>query len=237
MLSTMQEIFILLENEKQVPLYRLNRWGKPARGALAKLKTLGWIEKTIHEKEIYYRVTSKGESYLDETLEVLKNKKDWDGKWRLVMFDIPETERSSRDKLRRNLNKMGMGILQASVWITPRDVKEKINKLCERLKIKQGQVKYFEVSGNNHLTDQIVSKAWNIPEVDLELERFIKNAQWILKKMGKGNGDQYNAKKLIYEYALILKKGPILPLNFIEKKEIRKKAHEIYLELRHYAIS
>ena len=237
MLSTMQEIFILLENEKQVPLYRLNRWGKPARGALAKLKTLGWVEKISNNKETFYKITNKGENYLDDTLSVLKTKKDWDGKWRLVMFDIPESERSTRDKLRRNLNNLGMGILQASVWITQRDVKAKIDKISEKLKIKTGQIKYFEVSGSNHLTDQIVSKAWNIPEVDLELERFVKNAQWILKKMGRGNGDQYNAKKLIYEYALIIKKGPILPLNFVEKSELRKRAHEIYQELRHYAIS
>lgn len=43
----------------------------------------------------------------------------WDGKWRLVLFDIPEDERSRRLHLRRYLRSRAFGCLQNSVWITP----------------------------------------------------------------------------------------------------------------------
>ena len=36
-LTPLQEIFVLLEDEKEVPLFRLNRWGKQARGVIGKL--------------------------------------------------------------------------------------------------------------------------------------------------------------------------------------------------------
>jgi len=234
-LSTMQEIFILLEDEKEVPFFRLTRWGRPARGALSKLKALGLAEKVRKNNDTYYKIANKGESYVDEVLSALKNQGAWDGKWRLVIFDIPEKKRSVRDKLRRALNALGMGILQSSVWISPQDIKQEISQLEQSLKL-QSQIKFFEVSSTPHLNQQIIEKSWNIPAANEELERFIKEANWSLKGMGKGNGDRFNAKKLIFEYALILKKGPILPLEFIEKNEVRKTAHEIYLKLRQFTV-
>ncbi|OGD57315.1 CRISPR-associated endonuclease Cas2 [Candidatus Berkelbacteria bacterium RBG_13_40_8] len=234
-LSTMQEILILLEDEKEVPLFRLNRWGKATRGVLAKLKNLGWAERVKKADDLYYRITEKGEDYFDETLSVLRETDKWDQKWRLVMFDIPETQRAIRDKLRRALSNLGLGILQASVWISARNIKDKIDKISQRLKL-EGKIRYFEVTANTSLNHQIIEKAWNLPEVNLDLERFIKNANHALKNMGKGNGDRCNAKKLIFEYALILKKDPKLPLEFTEQNDIRRLARAIYLKLRHYAI-
>lgn len=43
----------------------------------------------------------------------------WDRKWRLILFDIPEKERSKRRKLTRSLAEAGCGCLQGSVWILP----------------------------------------------------------------------------------------------------------------------
>ena len=37
-LNTMQEILVLLEDENQLPIFRINRWGRPARGAMLKIK-------------------------------------------------------------------------------------------------------------------------------------------------------------------------------------------------------
>lgn len=42
----------------------------------------------------------------------------WDCKWRLFLFDVPESERSLRRKLTRSLAALGCGCLQGSVWIT-----------------------------------------------------------------------------------------------------------------------
>ncbi|NLT70920.1 MAG: hypothetical protein GXX91_09525 [Verrucomicrobiaceae bacterium] len=43
----------------------------------------------------------------------------WDKKWRLFLFDIPESERSKRQQLTRTLSRAGCGCLQGSVWIAP----------------------------------------------------------------------------------------------------------------------
>ena len=43
----------------------------------------------------------------------------WDGKWRLVLFDLPMDRQVQRGRLRRYLRARGFGYLQGSVWVTP----------------------------------------------------------------------------------------------------------------------
>jgi DNA-binding transcriptional regulator PaaX len=43
----------------------------------------------------------------------------WDGKWRLVLFDIPESKRPLRDYIRSTLKRLGFKEFQRSLWIYP----------------------------------------------------------------------------------------------------------------------
>lgn len=230
-LSPMQEIFILLEDEKQVPLYRLNRWGTKTRGVLAMLKKLGWAEKIEKENEVHYQITPKGEKEFDKILRPLKAAGTWDGRWRLVIFNIPESKRDIRDRLRRALNKMGLGILQASVWISPNDIKNDVDEIGTRLNIKNS-IRFFEVTRNKSLDKTIIEKSWNLPELTDLYKKFNLEASRVLRIIDKTQKSNFSAKKLIYEYALILQKDPILPWEFREKDELRKISHENYLKLK-----
>ncbi len=48
-----------------------------------------------------------------------KKPKKWDGKWRIVIFDIPEIDRLFRDILRKHLFTLGFYKLQQSVFVSP----------------------------------------------------------------------------------------------------------------------
>ncbi len=43
----------------------------------------------------------------------------WDGRWRMVLFDVPQCQPALRYRLWRHLRRNGYGFLQNSVWITP----------------------------------------------------------------------------------------------------------------------
>lgn len=62
--------------------------------------------------------------------------KNWDGKWRILFFDIPEFQKSLREKLRKRLIVLNFVRLQDSVWVTPLPVEKEIEVLAEILKIK-----------------------------------------------------------------------------------------------------
>lgn len=58
--------------------------------------------------------------------------KEWDGKWRVVFFDIPEAQRDIRDGLRFELKKLGFGLWQRSAWVTPFDISAELNAYLQK---------------------------------------------------------------------------------------------------------
>lgn len=84
-------------------------------------------------------LTEKGKwRALNYRLENIKNKKEkWDGKWRMVAFDIPEKDKGGRNALRQKLKKIGFCELQKSVLITPFNCKEEILLLVNFFNLKR----------------------------------------------------------------------------------------------------
>ncbi len=64
-------------------------------------------------------------------LEKKNDKKRKDGKWIMIIFDIPQSRRKSRNLLRSILKNLGYKMFQHSVWITPYDVSEKTEELLQ----------------------------------------------------------------------------------------------------------
>ncbi|HBR71963.1 MAG TPA: hypothetical protein DEA27_04170 [Candidatus Moranbacteria bacterium] len=58
-----------------------------------------------------------------------KKPKHWDKKWRIVIFDIPEKDRSFRDILRDHLHELKFFKLQHSVFISPHPFENAILEL------------------------------------------------------------------------------------------------------------
>lgn len=84
----------------------------------------------LKDKDGELKLSSKGELRLFKFQEETKRlKKKWDGKWRIVIFDIWEKSRKKRDFLRHELAEFGFIKLQNSVWITPYDCEDYINLL------------------------------------------------------------------------------------------------------------
>ncbi|MEI8339257.1 MAG: CRISPR-associated endonuclease Cas2 [bacterium] len=53
----------------------------------------------------------------------------WDKKWRVLIFDIKESKKSLRDKVRNTLISIGFVKLQNSVWVFPYDCEDLITLL------------------------------------------------------------------------------------------------------------
>ena len=49
-----------------------------------------------------------------------------DGKWIMVIFDVPESKRRYRDELRKILYALGFQKFQKSVWVCPNDVLQRL---------------------------------------------------------------------------------------------------------------
>ncbi len=69
-----------------------------------------------------YSITPKGEKKLRNILideVIIKSPRKWDGKWRLVMYDLPIRFKKARDAFRWKLKDLGFYQFQKSVWVYP----------------------------------------------------------------------------------------------------------------------
>ncbi len=96
-----------------------------------RLKNEGYLEEVEARGKKRYRATLKGKAKI---LSYIKKDKKWDGKWRIVVFDVPEKQKKMRNYFRKKLIEIGFRKLQESVWICPfniADMVEELINLCE----------------------------------------------------------------------------------------------------------
>ena len=83
-------------------------------------------------------ITEKGRRYL-ELFEygegAIAKPKKWDKRFRVVIFDIKETRKGDRNRLRDFLKKLGFMRLQNSVWVYPYDCENLIKLIKTEFKI------------------------------------------------------------------------------------------------------
>ncbi len=93
-------------------------------------------------------------------------RRPWDGRWRIVAFDIPETEASLRARLRRKLHEHRFGWLQNSVWISPDPIDEFRARLSEKSLLPESLtlLEAHPVGGESN--EALVTSAWDILALD-----------------------------------------------------------------------
>ncbi len=97
-----------------LPNWRLNQ-------ALAYLEHVGKVELSRENDELFIKLTKKGkiQALLERMGIEFRKAVRWDGKWRIVIWDIPESSRLQRNQIRYFCKSLGFRQLQKSVFITP----------------------------------------------------------------------------------------------------------------------
>ena len=128
-------ILKLLGNKKRNPY----RFKHQVNDALMRLARKGLVVFIIENGRKLARITPAGQRVLvleeQKTALQLQRKKRWDKRWRVVIFDIPEYRRGTRDKLRLTMRTSGFYRLQDSVWLYPYDCEDFMTLVKADLKI------------------------------------------------------------------------------------------------------
>lgn len=66
----------------------------------------------------------------------IKKPANWDKKWRIVIFDVPEKKKKIREALRRKLKDLGFQELQKSVFVHPFECEGEIDFVVEVFQIR-----------------------------------------------------------------------------------------------------
>ena len=103
--------------------YKRRRSKQQFSQLIYRLKRNGYIKIKNLEQNKGVVLTKKGtEKVLKAKFRIKTKQKRPDGKWQMIIFDIPEEKRFLRDLLRDNLRLLGYRILQQSIWVCPYNV-------------------------------------------------------------------------------------------------------------------
>lgn len=121
------------------------------------LRRSGYIKERDKKNQSFFHLTPKGKLKVLKYLHLEKLKTGrWDGKWRVIIFDLPETIRKWRDYLRKELINLGFYPLQESVYITPHPVTGELDQLLKEWNLRK-YFRYLTVSeiDNEYLLKQV----------------------------------------------------------------------------------
>lgn len=198
------------------------------RVAVSRMVKQGWIQSEKQGNKSYYFLTDRGVQRMDEAANRIYKMKpnEWDGKWRILMYTIPEDKRQLRDDLRKELLWSGFGSFSSGCWISPNDLEKQINRLIEKYDIDE-YVDFFisEYKGPKE-NQSLVEKSWQLEEIENKYEEFIEkySKQFIVHQSIISRGEMSDADcfvertNLVHEYRKFLFIDPGLPKELLPSK-------------------
>ncbi|MFZ2303939.1 MAG: hypothetical protein WAV98_04105 [Minisyncoccia bacterium] len=116
-----------------------NEWSKINRSSLNRAICTLYESRLVSTKDnrdgTLTLVLSKEGRQLALTYDIdniaIKTPAQWDGKWRIVMFDVPEKFKRTREALRMHFKNMGFYEFQKSVFVHPYSCVKEIEYIVE----------------------------------------------------------------------------------------------------------
>ncbi|MHB8239494.1 MAG: PaaX family transcriptional regulator [Vulcanimicrobiaceae bacterium] len=144
------------------------------RQAVSRMSHQGWLAARRLGNRSAYAVTERGRARIDAiSPRIYGPLAEWDGRWRMLTYSVPESRRDGRDRLRKDLVVLGWAPLSASTWVTPsgnietaRSAAQALN-LIDRIDLFVGE--YHGPSSDRDL----VTRCWDLDAIAGRYAAFI----------------------------------------------------------------
>ncbi|WP_099302306.1 phenylacetic acid degradation operon negative regulatory protein PaaX [Bacillus sp. Marseille-P3800] len=194
------------------------------RVAVSRMVKQGWLLSERKGTKSFYSLTARGVARMDEAGDRIFKFEDhaWDGKWRMLLYKIPEDQRQIRDELRKELLWSGFGSFSASCWISPNPLEKRVQALIDKYDIKE-YVDFFEAVYKSEDNLNLVEKSWQLTEIEQKYEAFVAQYsrsfiahQAAIKQNVLSDADCFVVRtNLVHEYRKFLFIDPGLPKDLL----------------------
>lgn len=212
------------------------------RLGLSRMSRHGVFRSRKVGRHSYYSLSKKGMEWMESgrvrAFEVEHRK--WDGRWRFVVYGVPEKLRSLRDKVRGRLDGLGFAPLSASVWISPHDLRSEIVRFVAQMKM-TGYVEMFEAKYTGlRSAKKFANGIWDIDGLERRYRAFFdkyKNLNAMFERLAKAGTPISPAECfaerfcMTAEYVALRLEDPMLPLDLLPANWIGLRAQRLHDEL------
>jgi len=204
------------------------------RGTISGLIKEGRIEKVSPDDVNEYRLTELGFNEIVLAFPFFRFLRDrWDGRWRILSYEIPEKKRELRDKLRREVAGWGLGPWHRSFWITPHPIVSNLRALVSQKEEEQ----YIQAFESEHVfgdREILIEKVWQKSLLDKQYRELFKFWHETLSSMEEKNNKM---RQIINKYLDVLRIDPGLPPELLGASWIGFEGFTLFKEIRTILLS
>lgn len=200
---------------------------------LERLAKKNYLKKAKSTEGIRFSLTNQGQKELPALPTFIPTPdKAWNGKWIMVLFDIPEEKRRARDAFSISLREMGFGRMQNSVYVSVHNMIDRVKSLAKSLDISE-QIKVILIEDIG-ISDQrkFAREAWHLDELNRKYKNFVaKNKNGYKGAHFTSDILRYWLKKTKYEYYNLLHEDPVLPKELLPGNWMGYEAQKVWNEM------
>lgn len=171
--------------------------------------------------EKFWQITKEGKRRLQNVISKYDEKRIWDDHLYLVTYDIIEKRRKERDILRQFLKKIGCGMLQTSVWLTPYNPRGVLKEFIEERKL-SGAVIVSDIGKDGSVgeedLDDLINRVYKLDQLNERYNEFIYEVR-------KGRLDK---TQIAFKFLSILSNDPQLPFDLLPYNWLGNKAYKLF---------
>ena len=192
--------------------------------ALIKLKKSGYVTYQRGQLKQTLSLTPKGQARIRSLLPSYKQSRHWDGHIYLITYDVPETRKQDREKLRNFIRGLGAGMLQESVWLMFKDPKKQLKIFIEEKDL-SGVVIVSNMGQNATIGDEdlnsLINRVYGLTKLNDRYGQFITQSK----------SQKKSPLWIASTYLSILKDDPQLPFELLPKDWHGQRAQQLYTSI------
>lgn len=208
-----------------------------ARAALSRLARRGVLESSKVGRHTYYGLTAQASDVVSATVQRLRafgeRHEQWDGRWTVVAFSLPEDQRDVRHTVRSRLRWLGFAPLYDGMWVSPRPVAEPARRVFAELGVLSSTVLTTTVDARRS-DPRPPMAAWDLTELRGQYEEFVTDTAALRDRAraGRVTGAQALAARmaLLGAWWRFSSLDPDLPLDLLPEHWPRRAARGLFAE-------
>jgi phenylacetic acid degradation operon negative regulatory protein len=221
-------------------LAALNFSERVVRTTVSRMKQTGYLQSRRVGRRSFYWLTDPGVKEVQRAgnLAFTPSSAEWDGRWTMVTYSIPEEQRELRDALRVSLRMVGFGPLVPGAWVSPHPLHPDVERRWQEI----GVWHYLEIFRVEHVgpsdVSGFVANVWpQLPALAGHYLAYEKKYERVLKQCEKEalSNEECFALRLrsLFDFIAIILQDPGLPLALLPKDWPRPAALSLHRKVRH----
>lgn len=192
------------------------------RVSMSRLKKEGWFTTSKQGRETIYALSDQMLDVLIRGRERIFRRREgpWSGRWTMVIYQVPESERAVREHLRKQLAWTGFGQLSPSTWLAPHDLFQEARALKSQFKSARMDILWCG-SSDKESAHELASRCWDLDLLGQDYRSFLKTYAHLDNEYGNAIKDGRQAMvertRIIDDFRRFPFRDPELPVELQPK--------------------